>query len=78
METISKKYKIEFSGIYHYDEEFLNGSEKDRVRLTIVDSMTNTIVKDEITNELTYEIKKNFMYDSLKGLPVKGIVTDGV
>jgi hypothetical protein len=46
MQIISKKYKIRFSGIYHYYEEFLNGSEKDRTELTIIYSVTNAIVKD--------------------------------
>jgi hypothetical protein len=66
MQIISKKYKIEFSGIYHYDEEFLNGSEKDRARLTIIDSVTNAILIDEIIDELTYEVKRNFIHNSLK------------
>jgi hypothetical protein len=50
------------------------GGEKDRARLTIIDSVTNAIIRDEIIDELTYEVKRNFIHYSLKGLAVKWIV----
>jgi hypothetical protein len=36
--------------------------------------VTNAILIDEIIDELTYEVKRNFIHNSLKWLHLKGIV----
>jgi hypothetical protein len=74
-----KEEKIEFSGIYNYDEqyEFINGDLN--LRLTLLDYKTKQIVNDITINALNFnkEFVENFINDNLDGLPLKGIITDG-
>ena len=47
LQKILKEMKIEPSGIYHYDEEYLRENGDKIVRLTIIDAVTNLIINDQ-------------------------------
>jgi hypothetical protein len=69
--------KEEYSGIYGYDEQFPNVNGIERMRMTIIDIETRIIVSEGITEDFSKETKEKFIKESLKGLPLKGMVTDG-
>ena len=46
LQKLLKETKIEPSGIYHYDEEFLHENGVAAVRLAIIDAVTNLIIND--------------------------------
>ena len=70
---------IEFSGIVHYDEEYLWIKHQPYVRLTLLDAKNKLIIEDTVIPR--YNFSKNyiklFLETSLKNLEVKTIVTDG-
>lgn len=74
-----KKLKIENSGIYCYDEEFIKISKVVYVRMTLVDAKTRIIIADELIRKDDFNQKtiKKFLKESLDGLKIKIIVTDG-
>lgn len=74
-----KKLKIEHSGIYCYDEEFIKISKVVYVRMTLVDSKTRIIIADEVIrkDDFNQETIKKFFKESLDGLKINTIVTDG-
>ncbi len=74
-----KKLKIEYSGIYCYDEEFIKISKAVYVRMTLVDAKTKIIIADEviIKDDFNQKTIKKFFKESLDGLKIKTIVTDG-
>ena len=74
-----KEMGIEYSGYYHYDEEFIKISKKVYVRLTLIDAYEKLIVNDILIpkDEFNKDFVKKFMSDSLEGLPLKCIITDG-
>ena len=51
--------KIEPSGIYHYDEEYLYENGEKIVRLAIIDAVTNLIINDQIM--LQKDFDKEFL-----------------
>ena len=71
--------EIEFSGLVHYDEEFLWIKYQPYVRLTLLDAENKLIIEDTvIPRELfTKEYIKIFLETSLENLEVKTIITDG-
>ena len=74
-----KKLQIEYSGIYCYDEEFIKISKAVYVRMTLVDAKTKIIIADEviIKDDFNQKTIKKFFKESLDGLKIKTIVTDG-
>ena len=71
--------EIEFSGLVHYDEEFLWIKHLPYVRLTLLDAENKLIIEDTvIPRELfTKDYIKLFLETSLENLEVKIIITDG-
>ena len=70
---------IEPSGIYCYDEEFIEKKIDSQVRLTIIDAVTNQIINDQLIDkeEFTPDFIEIFLKYSLKDLPKKTLITDG-
>jgi len=69
----------ELSGVFAIDEQFPFVDGEPMARPVIMDVGTNTIL-NEINipiEELNIEFKEKFLKDSLKGITVKGIVSDG-
>ena len=73
------KENIEFSGIVHYDEEFLWIKHQPYVRLTALDGKNKLIIADTVIPRefFSKEFIKEFLETSLKDLEVNTIVTDG-
>ena len=71
--------KIEHSGIYHYDEEYLFENGVKTVRLAIIDAVTNLIINDQLIYQEDFdkEFIEIFLKYSLEGLPKKILITDG-
>lgn len=74
-----KKLNIKPNGFYNYDEEFLKISKEIYVRMTIIDAHTRLIINDQIIRkeEFTKETIKKYFKESLKGLKLNTIITDG-
>ena len=70
--------EIEFSGLVHYDEEFVWIKHQPYVRLTLLDAENKLIIEDTvIPRELfSKEYIKIFLETSLENLEVKTIITD--
>ena len=73
------KGKIEFSGIIHYDEEFLWIDHQPYVRLTLLDGENKLIIADSVIPRefFSKEFIKDFLKTSLENLEVNTIITDG-
>ncbi|MCL2115574.1 MAG: hypothetical protein FWH29_05065 [Methanobrevibacter sp.] len=74
-----EKLGIEPQGVYHYDEQVLWVNTDIKLRMTIIDAENNMVINDEVVdgeNFNKYTIKK-FLNDSLKGLKIEAIITDG-
>ncbi|MFP4001231.1 MAG: transposase [Thermoplasmata archaeon] len=79
---IGKEYKNDRtktsgSGIYSYDEQYLNIDGKKHYRLCLKDVVTEKTVNERIVDDLTKHNIKRFIIDSLNGKEVSVIVTDG-
>lgn len=74
-----KKLNIKASGYYHYDEEFIKINKEVYVRLSIIDAHTRIIINDILIEkkEFDKEYIKRFLTESLNGLPLDTIITDG-
>ena len=70
---------IEFSGIIHYDEEYLWIKHQPYVRLTLLDAKNKLIIEDTVIprHNFTKNYIKLFLETSLENLEVKTIITDG-
>ena len=70
---------MEFSGVIHYDEEFLWIKHQPYVRLTILDAENKLIIEDTVIPRdiFTKDYIKTFLETSLNNLEVKTIITDG-
>ncbi|MBR0058001.1 MAG: hypothetical protein IJP99_01515 [Methanobrevibacter sp.] len=70
---------IEFSGVIHYDEEYLWIKHQPYVRLTILDAENKLIIEDTVIPRdiFTKDYIKTFLETSLNNLEVKTIITDG-
>ena len=79
LQKILKEMKIEPSGIYHYDEEYLRENGDKIVRLTIIDAVTNLIINDQVMlqEDFDKEFLEIFLRYSLEGLSKKVLITDG-
>ena len=79
LQKLLKETKIEPSGIYHYDEEFLYENGVATVRLAIIDAVTNLIINDQVIyqEDFNKEFVEIFLKYSLEGLPKKVLITDG-
>ena len=79
LQKILKEMKIEPSGIYHYDEEYLHENGDKIVRLTIIDAVTNLIINDQVMlqEDFDKEFLEIFLRYSLEGLSKKVLITDG-
>ncbi len=79
LQKLIKETKIEPSGIYHYDEEFLHENGVVTVRLAIIDAVTNLIINDQVIyqEDFNKEFVEIFLKYSLEGLPKKVLITDG-
>ena len=71
--------EIEFSGLVHYDEEFLWIKHQPYVRLTLLDAENKLIIEDTVVPRELFskEYIKLFLETSLENLEVKTIITDG-
>ena len=80
LEEELKKAGIEPSGVYHYDEQYLFINGKLYIRLVILDNKTKMIIAKELIPSIEFNknFVRNFLKSSFKGLPLKGIITDGV
>ena len=74
-----KKLEIKSSGYYNYDEEFIKINGDVYVRLSLIDADTYIIIKDIIIpkDEFNKEFIKRFLSESLNGLELNTIITDG-
>ena len=74
-----KRLEIKESGYYHYDEEFIKINGDVYVRLSIIDAHTRIIINDIIIpkDQFNKEYIKEFFIDSLNGLELNTIITDG-
>ena len=74
-----KKLNIKYSGFYNYDEEFIKINKEIYVRMTIIDAHTRLIINDQIIKreDFTKETIKKYFKESLKGLKLNTIITDG-
>ena len=74
-----EKLEIKSSGYYHYDEEYIKINKEVYVRLSLIDAHTRIIIKDIIIpkDKFNKEYIKYFLTDSLKGLKLNTIITDG-
>ena len=79
LQKLLKEMKIEPSGIYHYDEEYLFENGVKTVRLAIIDAVTNLIINDQLIYQEDFdkEFIEIFLKYSLEGLPKKVLITDG-
>ena len=79
LQKLIKECKIEPSGIYHYDEEYLHENGVKTVRLAIIDAVTNLIINDQVIykEDFDKEFLEIFLKYSLEGLPKKILITDG-
>ena len=71
--------EIEFSGLVHYDEEFLWIKHQPYVRLTLLDAENKLIIEDTVVPREIFskDYIKLFLETSLENLEVKTIITDG-
>ena len=74
-----KKLNIKASGYYCYDEEFIKINKEIYVRLTIIDAHTRVIINDQLyrKEEFGKKLIKKFLTESLDGLKINTIITDG-
>ena len=79
LQKLLEETKIEPSGIYHYDEEFLHENGIKTVRLAIIDAVTNLIINDQVIyqKDFNQDFVEIFLKYSLEGLPKKVLITDG-
>ena len=79
LQKLLEETKIEPSGIYHYDEEFLHENGIKTVRLAIIDAVTNLIINDQVIyqEDFDQDFVEIFLKHSLEGLPKKVLITDG-
>ena len=79
LQKLLEETKIEPSGIYHYDEEFLHENGIKTVRLAIIDAVTNLIINDQVIyqEDFDQDFVEIFLKYSLEGLPKKVLITDG-
>jgi hypothetical protein len=75
-----ERRNIRPSGVYHYDEQYIFVNKELYLRLVIIDANTKMPIADDliISDDFNKEYVKTFLNKSLKDLPLKGIVTDGV
>ena len=71
--------EIEFSGLVHYDEEFLWIKHQPYVSLTLLGAENKLIIEDTIVPREIFskDYIKLFLETSLESLEVKTIITDG-
>ena len=74
-----EKLQIKASGYYHYDEEYLKINKEVYVRLSLIDAHTYLIINDIIISKDKFnkEYIKQFLTESLDGLELNTIITDG-
>lgn len=79
LQKLIKEMKIEPSGIYHYDEEYLHENGVQTVHLAIIDAVTNLIINDQVIyrEDFDKDFMEIFLKYSLEGLPKKILITDG-
>lgn len=79
LKKLLKKCKIEPSGIYHHDEEFLHENGITKVRLAIIDAVTNLIINNKIIYQEDFgqDFVEIFLKYSLEGFSKKILITDG-
>ncbi|MEA1878052.1 MAG: hypothetical protein U9N86_14455 [Bacteroidota bacterium] len=70
--------KIEWSGIYSYDEQYVKIKGKQQYRALIYDVNLDRPVREAVLQALRDEDIKEFLSSSLKDKPVKTFITDGV
>jgi hypothetical protein len=75
-----ERLNIRPSGVYHYDEQYLFVSKELYLRLVIIDANTKAPITTDLvaSKDFNKEYVRNFLNESLKDLPLKGMVTDGV
>jgi len=66
------------SGIYNYDEQYLRIIGVKYYRLAFLDAITGETINEMVVKELSKEIIKDFLIQSLKGKNVLAVITDGV
>jgi hypothetical protein len=74
-----KELGIEPGGVYHYDEQVLWVDTHIKLRMTLLCATTNLIICDEVVDGENFDKNtiKDFLKESLKGLKLKSIITDG-
>ena len=73
------KHREYFSGIYHYDEQYVQINGKLHLRVQLIDAVTNFPFKDKfiLAKDFEPESIKAYIKESIKDLPLNTIVSDG-
>jgi len=80
LDEVIKKLGIEHGGVYTYDEQIFWIERETFLRMTILDSETRLIIIKEwvISNrDFNKNIIKRFLVESLYGIELKAVITDG-
>ena len=79
MSMMIKELGIEPGGVYHYDEQVLWVDNCIKLRMTLLCATTNLIILDEVVDGENFDKNtiKKFLKESLAGLELKAIITDG-
>lgn len=74
-----KEHEIEYSGIIHYDEQYLNISRQTYLRLSIIDAISKITINTKIIHKNKFNQKtfENFIKESTKEFKLKVLITDG-
>jgi transposase-like protein len=75
-ETQKEENKIDYSGYYSYDEQYVKIKGVWMYRLTLFDQILNIPVNDKIYPNKGYNTIKQFIQESTKNIPVVVITTD--
>jgi len=66
-----------YSGIYTYDEQYIEIDHGDAYRLTVYDSLMQEPVAEQVVSSLKKEVIADFLTSALADKPIHAVTTDG-
>jgi hypothetical protein len=66
-----------YSGIYTYDEQYIEINHGDAYRLTVYDSLMQAPVAEQVVSSLKSEVVSEFLTTALADKPIYAVTTDG-